>query len=62
MNTTHRSYQPLSYGSIFTHITEGFYAQKLRFLRSNLEMRLPVCHVAVFMQRSVLHKYQDHVA
>jgi hypothetical protein len=39
-----------------------FYAQNLRFLRSNLEMRLPVYHMAVFMNHSVLHKYQDRVA
>jgi hypothetical protein len=44
----HQSYQPLSRGSVFTHITEGFYAQNLRFLRSNLEMRPLVFHVAVF--------------
>jgi hypothetical protein len=28
--------------SVFTLIIKGFYAQNLRFLRSNLEMRPPV--------------------
>jgi hypothetical protein len=40
----HQSYQPLSHGSVFTHIAEGFYAQNLRYLRSNLEMSLLVYH------------------
>jgi hypothetical protein len=48
MNITYQSYQPLSHGSGFTQIIEGFYAQNLRFLYSNLEMRLPVYHVVVF--------------
>jgi hypothetical protein len=42
VNTTYQSYQPLLHGSVFMHITEGFYAQNLRFSRSNLKMRLPV--------------------
>jgi hypothetical protein len=48
MNTTHQSYQPLLHGLVFTHIIEGFYGQKLRFLLLNLEMRLPVYHMVVF--------------
>jgi hypothetical protein len=48
VNTMYQSYQPLSHGSVFAHITEGFYARNLMFLRSNLEMRLPVYHVVVF--------------
>jgi hypothetical protein len=35
-------------GSVFTYITERFYAQNLRFLRSNLEMCLPVNHIPYF--------------
>jgi hypothetical protein len=35
-------------GSVFMLIAEGFYAQNLRFLRSNLEMRPPVNHMPDF--------------
>jgi hypothetical protein len=41
-------------GSVFTLITEGFYAPNLRFLRSNLEMRRPVNHMPDFL-RNVPH-------
>jgi hypothetical protein len=62
VNITHQSYQPLSHGSVIMLIVEGFYVQNLRFLRSNLEICLPVYHIAIFMQRSVLHNYQYSVA
>jgi hypothetical protein len=43
-------------GSVFTLIAEGFYAQNLRFLRSNLEMRPPVNHMPdFFTQCTALH-------
>jgi hypothetical protein len=49
-------------GSVITLITEGFYAQSLRFLRSNLEMRPPANHMPdFFMQCTALHKYLHRV-
>jgi hypothetical protein len=37
-------------GSVFTLIIEGFYAQNLRLLRSNPEMRPPVNNMPDFLR------------
>jgi hypothetical protein len=38
----HQSYQPLSHGSVFTHITEGFYAISVNCLRKKHNRNLRI--------------------